>query len=117
MQQLFVIATWIVHSLYFLNPKFQASSHLLWLYSRVYVRPGWKPENLIFAKVTYLLVIFCGQFKVFIDLSFPGKVFELCRVCEGGGDGSLILQGKTFTQGLMHLVYQVYIQLTEESLK
>ena len=25
----FVFATWIVQSLYFLNPKFQASSHLL----------------------------------------------------------------------------------------
>ena len=29
----FVFATWIVQSLYFLNPKFQASSYLLWLYS------------------------------------------------------------------------------------
>ena len=26
-----------------LNQKFQASSHLLWLYSPVYVRPGQKP--------------------------------------------------------------------------
>ena len=25
----FVFATWIVHSLFFLNPKFQASNHLL----------------------------------------------------------------------------------------
>ena len=36
----FVFATRIVPSLYFLNPKFQASSHLLWLYSRV-----GNPEN------------------------------------------------------------------------
>ena len=28
----FVLATSIVHNLYFLNPKFQASSHLLWLF-------------------------------------------------------------------------------------
>ena len=28
-QRAFVFATWIVQSLYFLNPKFQASSHLL----------------------------------------------------------------------------------------
>ena len=35
---------YIVQSLYFLNPKFQASSHLLWLYSLVCVRPGRKPE-------------------------------------------------------------------------
>ena len=33
----FVFATRIVQSLYFLNPKFQASSHLLWLYSLVCV--------------------------------------------------------------------------------
>ena len=41
----FVIATRIVQSLYFLNPKFQASSHLLWLYSLACVGPGWKPEH------------------------------------------------------------------------
>ena len=33
-------------SLFYLNPKFQASSHLLWLYSMVYVGPGRKPECL-----------------------------------------------------------------------
>ena len=31
----FVFATYIVQYLYFLNPKFQVSSHLLWLYSFV----------------------------------------------------------------------------------
>ena len=31
---------YIVQSLYFLNPKFQASIHLLWLYSPVCVEPG-----------------------------------------------------------------------------
>ena len=41
----FVFATWIVQSLYFLNPKFHASSHLLWLYSLVCVGPGQKPER------------------------------------------------------------------------
>ena len=38
----FVFATQIVQSLYFLNPKFQASGHLLWLYSLVCVGPGLK---------------------------------------------------------------------------
>ena len=33
----FVFATLIVQSLYFLNPKFHASSYLLWLYSPVCV--------------------------------------------------------------------------------
>ena len=38
----FVFTTWIVQSLSFLTPKFQASSHLLYLYSLVCVGPGWK---------------------------------------------------------------------------
>ena len=46
----FVFATRIVESLYFLNPKFQASSHLLWLYSLVCVGPGRKPRRPIFSQ-------------------------------------------------------------------
>ena len=38
----FVFATRIVQSLYFLNVKFQASCHLLWLYSLVCIGPGRK---------------------------------------------------------------------------
>ena len=38
----------VVQSLYFLNSKFHASSHLLWLYSLVCVRPGRKPRRPIF---------------------------------------------------------------------
>ena len=41
---------YIVQSLYFLNPKFQASSHLLWLYSLVCVGPGRKPRRLVFSQ-------------------------------------------------------------------
>ena len=40
----FVFASWIVQSLYYLNPKFQASRHLLWRYRLVCVGPGRKPE-------------------------------------------------------------------------
>ena len=46
----FVIATWIVNSLYFLNPKFQASNHLLWLYSPVCVGPRWKHWRPVFSQ-------------------------------------------------------------------
>ena len=46
----FVFATWKVQSLYFLNPKFQASSHLLWLYSPVCVGPGRKPRRPVFSQ-------------------------------------------------------------------
>ena len=40
----FVFATRIVQSLYSLNPKFQASSHLLWLYGLLCVGPGRIPH-------------------------------------------------------------------------
>ena len=35
----YLLFHYIVRSLYFLNPKFQASDYLLWLYSPVCVRP------------------------------------------------------------------------------
>ena len=41
----FVFATWIVQYLFFLNTKFQASSHLQWLYRGLdCVRPGQNPH-------------------------------------------------------------------------
>ena len=46
----FVFATRIVQSLYFLNPKFQAPSHLQWLYSTVCVGPGRKPRRPVFSQ-------------------------------------------------------------------
>ena len=41
---------YIVQSLYFLNPKVQASSHLVWLYSLVCVGPGRKPRRPFFSQ-------------------------------------------------------------------
>ena len=46
----FVFAVRIEQPLYFLNPKFQASSHLLWLYSPVCVGPGRKPRRPVFSE-------------------------------------------------------------------
>ena len=46
----FVFATRIVQSLYFLNLKFQASSHLLWSYSLVCVGPRRKPRRPVFSQ-------------------------------------------------------------------
>ena len=46
----FVFATWIVQYLYLLNRKFKASSHLLCLYSPVFVGPGWKPRRQVFSQ-------------------------------------------------------------------
>ena len=40
----------IVQSLFYINPKFQASSHLLWSYSPVCVKPGRKSRRPIFSQ-------------------------------------------------------------------
>ena len=45
----FVFATRIEQFLYFLNPKFLASSLFLWLYRLVCVRPDRKPKLLVFS--------------------------------------------------------------------
>ena len=54
----FVFATGIVQSLFYLNPKFQASSHLLQLYSPVCVRPGRKPRRPVFSQRGLYIVFF-----------------------------------------------------------
>ena len=46
----FVFATRIVQFLYFLNLKFQASSHHQWLYSPVCMGPGRKPRRPVFSQ-------------------------------------------------------------------
>ena len=46
----FVFDTRKVQSLYFLNPKFHASRHLLWFYSPDYVGPGRKPRRQVFSQ-------------------------------------------------------------------
>ena len=46
----FVFAIRIVQSLYYLAPKFQASSHLLWLYSPVCVAPDRKHQRPVFSE-------------------------------------------------------------------
>ena len=46
----FVFAIQIAQSLYYLNLKFQASSHLMWLYSQVCVGPGLKPRRPVFSQ-------------------------------------------------------------------
>ena len=46
----FVFATGIVQSLFLFKPKFQVSSHILWLHSPVCVRPGQNPHSLVFSR-------------------------------------------------------------------
>ena len=56
----FVFATRIEQSLYFLYTKFQASSHLVWLYSLVYVGPGRKPRRPVFSQRGLFIFSFSG---------------------------------------------------------
>ena len=46
----FVFATRLVQSLFYLNLKFQASSHLLWFFGPVCVGPGRKPGRQVFSR-------------------------------------------------------------------
>ena len=46
----FVFATRMVQSHFYRYPKFQASSHFLWLYSPVCVGPGRKPRRPVFSE-------------------------------------------------------------------
>ena len=53
----FVFATRIVQLLYFLNPKFRASSQLLCLYSSVFVEPVQKPHRWFSHKAAHINAI------------------------------------------------------------
>ena len=73
----FVFATQILQSLYFLNPKFQASSHLLWLYSPVCMGPGQKPRRPVFSPWgSYDLFVYKEISKMSLVMRKPG--FCIC---------------------------------------
>ena len=104
--QCFVFATRIVQSLFFLNPKFQASSFHLWHYMPVCVRLGWKSRRPFFfflffvflsrLKWGYEVLTYCGAFiehawwpwqhfchnipfiGMTIELATPEMLFEPC---------------------------------------
>ena len=84
----FVFATRIVQFLYFLNPKFQASSHLVWLYSLVCVGLVGNPEDrfshneaqlcmlinypLIAQQILMLIGAFLGWFSIIVFFNLQG---------------------------------------------
>ena len=59
----FVFTTSIIHFLFFLNPKFQACSLLLWLYRSVCVRPGRRPQRPIFYRHGSMMTFILTQGK------------------------------------------------------
>ena len=64
----FVFATLIEQSLCFLNPKFQASSHILWLYSPASVGPGKKHRRLVFWRQGLFMGVYCFKMSEFAKL-------------------------------------------------
>ena len=58
------LATWIVKYIFLLNPKFQVSSHLQWLYSSVCARPGRKPRKPIFSERGSYCLVFLHHFSM-----------------------------------------------------
>ena len=65
----FVFATQIVQSLYCLNTKFQASRHVLWLYSLVCIGPGRKPRRPVFSQ-RGSNILNCHQIPILIKLLY-----------------------------------------------
>ena len=72
----------LVLSLFFLNPKFKAFTHLLWLYSPVCIRPGWKLLRQVFSrpgsydKISFHLQLFATSlFQKQISLQSCGQIF------------------------------------------
>ena len=64
----FVFATRIVQFFSFLNPKFQASSLLLWMYRLAFVRLGRKPKLLVFSRTGSYNDPFPSQIRPFSSL-------------------------------------------------
>ena len=71
----FVFATRIVQYLFFLNPKFQASSHLLCLFSSICVRPSRKPRRPVFARRGSYF-----QDRIFMDVRINLGSHHLCII-------------------------------------
>ena len=69
----FVFATRIVQSLYFLNPKFQTSSLLLWLHSLICVGPGRKPRRPVFSQRGSIHTYLLWQKKYIAHIPVQGK--------------------------------------------
>ena len=71
----FVFATWIVWSLFYLNPKFQFSSHLLWLYCPVCGGPGRKPEDWFSRIMAHTIWSSLLSFSMCSSIVWPGSLF------------------------------------------
>ena len=79
----FVFATRIVQFLFYLNPKFQASSSFLSLYRPVCVRPGRKPRRPVFSRRGSFVAQFCLFYKIvngLVAVPFPDYMQPIHRI-------------------------------------
>ena len=72
----FVFGTRIVQFLFFLNPKFAASSHLLCLHSLICVRPVRKPHCLFSHDAAHFIIRFLSSCILFILLKITRNKIE-----------------------------------------
>ena len=101
----FVFATPIVKSFYFLNPKFQASSYLLWLYSPVCVGPGQKPRRPVFSER--------GSYEISLVFFQAFEEQEHSRLMSTGASTALPKGNREMQKNLSQNSTQTNIEKTE----
>ena len=79
----FVFATLKVQFLFFLNPKFQASSHLQCLYSPVCVGPVQKPHYLFSHEADHMYTFFVEIAFIILDSVFVILNILAYQLCTG----------------------------------
>ena len=73
----FVFAIRIVQTLYYLNPKFQVTSRLLWLYSPVCVGPGQKPRRPVSHNEAHIRSVFDDNLGILFIFSPKNIIFDI----------------------------------------
>ena len=68
----------VVHFLYYLHPKFQVYSHILWVYRPVCVGPGRKPRKPVFSQRGSNTVLICCFF--FTSVYYDVKMSKRARL-------------------------------------
>ena len=88
----FVFATQIVQSLYFLNTKFQTSSHIVWPYSLVCSGPGRNPRRPVFSqRGSFNRIVYAAVTKKRISLRMR-RTIEI-EICASIRENDMIGQG------------------------
>ena len=91
----FVFATQIVKSLYFLQPKFQDSNHILWLYSLINAGPCQNFRKQVFLRQGSNNIVWCCVYSLYqLRLVFDDDMIIL----------SVFLKNMLFGSNVEHLL-------------